>query len=90
MDKIWLLATALLVLVTAAGAAEDHRGQQAQPEARPESGSSSSELSRSGGVITPPTDVDPRMRQSTPRSGDRMPVIPPPDTPGGNPSIKPK
>jgi len=90
MDKIWLLATALLGLVTAAGAAEDQRGKPGQPETRPESGSSSSELSRSGGVITPPADVDPRMKQSPPRSGDRMPVIPPPDAPGGDPSVKPK
>ena len=56
----------------------------------PASGSSSSELSRSGGVITPPIGVDPQMKQRPPPSGDGMPVVPPPGTPGGNPAIKPK
>lgn len=55
------------------------------------SGSSSEELSRSGGVIRPPSAVDPRMNQSTPDPGSRsMPVLPPPGTPGGNPSVTPK
>ena len=90
MHRIWLLATALLGLVTAAGAAEDQRSQPGSPSAVPESGSSSSELSRSGGVITPPAEVDPRMKQTPPPSGDNMPVVPPPGTPGGNPSVKPK
>jgi hypothetical protein len=44
----------------------------------PASGSSSSELSRSGGVITPPIGVDPQMKQTPPPSGDSMPVVPPP------------
>lgn len=32
------------------------------------------------------------MKQASPnyKSGDSMPVIPPPGTPGGNPSVKPK
>jgi hypothetical protein len=30
------------------------------------------------------------MKQMPPSSGGRMPVIPPPGTPGGNPSVKPK
>ena len=90
MHRIWLLAAALLGLVTAAGAAEDHRSQPGSPAPVPESGSSSSELSRSGGVITPPAEVDPRMKQTPPPSGDKMPVVPPPGTPGGNPSVKPK
>jgi hypothetical protein len=47
-------------------------------------------LARSGGVITPPADVDPQIKRMPPHSGDPMPVIPPPGTPGGDPSIKPK
>ena len=90
MRRIWLVATAFLGMVTAAGAAEDQRSQPGSPSAVPESRSSSSELSRSGGVITPPAEVDPRMKQTPPPSGDNMPVVPPPGTPGGNPSVKPK
>jgi hypothetical protein len=64
--------------------------QPSAPAVPPASGSSSSELSRSGGVITPPVGVDPQMKQTPPPSGDSMPVVPPPGTPGGNPAIKPK
>jgi hypothetical protein len=90
MHRISFLAVALLGLATTAGVAEDQRDQLSPPAASPESGSSSSELSRSGGVITPPAGVDPRMKETPPPSGDRMPVVPPPGTPGGNPSVKPK
>ena len=59
------------------------------------SGSSSEplshQLSRSGGVIHPPVNVDPGITQPAPHIGPHsMPVIPPPDTPGGNPEVKPK
>jgi hypothetical protein len=105
MGRIWLLAMAFFGFVTVAVAAEEERAKQpsapAVPPASgsssselsrspPASGSSSSELSRSGGVITPPVGVDPQMKQTPPPSGDSMPVVPPPGTPGGNPAIKPK
>jgi hypothetical protein len=56
----------------------------------PLSGTSSSDLARSGGVITPPADVDPQMKREPSHSADPMPVIPPPGTPGGDQSVKPK
>src|SRR5436853_479309 len=91
MDRIWLLAMAFFGFVTVAVAAEEERAKQpSAPAVPPASGSSSSELSRSGGVITPPIGVDPQMKQTPPPSGDSMPVVPPPGTPGGNPAIKPK
>ena len=58
--------------------------------ARSLSGTTSSDLARSGGVITPPAGVDPQIKRMPPHSADPMPVIPPPGTPGGDPSIKPK
>ena len=74
-----------------AAAAEEQGAKQPSAPAEPQaSGSTSSELSRSGGVIKPPVDVDPRMKQTPPPSGDKMPVITPPGTPGSNPSVKPK
>lgn len=54
-------------------------------------GSLSHQLDRSGGVIHPPTNVDPGLTQPAPQVGAHsMPVIPPPGTPGGNPDVKPK
>lgn len=50
----------------------------------------SEKLARSGGVICPPEHVDPEMKQPTPPSGGAMPVIPPPGSPGGDPSVQPK
>ena len=90
MRKTWLIAAALVGFGACAIAAERPAEQPNQPVEPPASGSTSSELSRSGGVIKPPADVDPQMKQTPPSSGDRMPVIPPPGTAGGNPSVKPK
>jgi hypothetical protein len=56
-----------------------------------QTGSISDQLSRSGGVIHPPANVDPEMRQPAPNTGpNSMPVVPPPGTPENNPQVKPK
>ena len=49
----------------------------------------SDKLARSDGVFCPPTGVDPEIRAPTPETGN-MPVIPPPGSPGGDPTIRPK
>ena len=46
-------------------------------------------LARSDGVLCPPSGVDPEIRAPTPDAGN-TPVIPPPGSPGGNPTIRPK
>jgi hypothetical protein len=46
-------------------------------------------LARSDGVLCPPTGVDPEIRAPTPETGN-MRVIPPPGSPGGDPTIRPK
>jgi hypothetical protein len=46
-------------------------------------------LARSDGVLCPPAGVDPDMRAPTPDTGN-TPVIPPPGSPGGDPSVRPK
>ncbi|WP_334370040.1 hypothetical protein [Bradyrhizobium sp. AZCC 1719] len=46
-------------------------------------------LARSEGVLCPPPGVDPEIHAPTPEDG-KTPVIPPPGTPGGDPSIRPK
>jgi hypothetical protein len=64
--------------------------QPATSTTPPLSGTTSSDLARSGGVITPPAGVDPQIKRVPSHSADPMPIIPPPGTPGGDPSIKPK
>jgi hypothetical protein len=49
----------------------------------------SDQLSQSNGVICPPAGIDPGI-SAPPIGGGRTPVIPPPGTPGGDPSIQPK
>jgi hypothetical protein len=91
MRSMWFLAAALLALASVGATAEEQGAKQPSAPAVPSaSGSTSSQLSRSGGVITPPANVDLGMKKSPPPSGDTMPVVPPPGTPGGNPSVKPK
>jgi hypothetical protein len=46
-------------------------------------------LARSNGVLCPPAGVDPEIRAPTPDTGN-TPVIPPPGSPGGDPSLRPK
>jgi hypothetical protein len=46
-------------------------------------------LAKSDGVLCPPPGVDPDMHAPTPNTGS-MPVIPPPGSPGGDQSIRPK
>src|SRR5450631_173556 len=56
---------------------------------KPAGQSLSDHLARSDGVICPPDHVDPEIKQPTPQGGP-MPVIPPPGSPGGDPSVHPK
>jgi hypothetical protein len=46
-------------------------------------------LARSDGVLCPPAGVDPAIRAPTPDTGN-TPVIPPPGSPGGDPTVRPK
>ena len=95
MRMMWAIAAAVggfLAIAALAADPSERAGtdQTTPPVAPPASGSSSSDLGRSGGVITPAPTVDPQMKRTPPPAGDNMPVIPPPGTPGGDPSIKPK
>ncbi len=48
----------------------------------------SDKLDRGGGVICPP-NIDPGIKAPAPETG-KMPVIPPPGSPGGDPKVQPK
>ena len=95
MHRICLVAAAVLGLGALAAAAEEPggrpgAGQPATPAVPPAGATLSTDLNRSGGVITPPTGIDPEIKQTPPPTGSTMPIIPPPGTPGGNPAVKPK
>ena len=55
-----------------------------------ENGAKDNKLQMENGVIRPPANVDPGMAEKPPETGGRMPVIPPPGSPGGDPSVHPK
>lgn len=65
-------------------------GQGGDVQVQNPSGKSLSEkLASSDGVICPPANIDPAIKAPTP-SGGPMLVIPPPGSPGGDPSVRPK
>jgi hypothetical protein len=64
-------------------------GDTHTPQSRPAQESLSEKLARTDGVICPPSDLDPDIRIPAP-GGGRTPVIPPPGSPGGDPSVRPK
>jgi len=49
----------------------------------------SDRLAQSDGVMCPPAELDRQMRKPAPDGGN-MPVIPPPGSPGGDPTVRPK
>ena len=53
------------------------------------SGDLSDKLAQSKGVICPPVTGD-REMQVAPPAGGKLKVIPPPGSPGGDPSVQPK
>jgi hypothetical protein len=66
------------------GSAGDPRSNGSPPQ------NLSDKLASSDGVLCPPTGVDPEIKLPTPPTGSDMPVIPPPGSPGGDPSVRPK
>jgi hypothetical protein len=76
----------ILVATTAGALAQASDSTQC---AKPQGGDLSRQLSQSNGVICPPQQVDPAIKQPAPNEG-ATPVIPPPGTPGGNPNVQPK
>jgi hypothetical protein len=62
-----------------------------QPENAKPGETLSEQLDRSGGVIKPPTGVDPKIEAPAPEPNPgKMPVVPPPGSPGGDPNVQPK
>jgi hypothetical protein len=98
--RIGFVAGSMLLVAAPVAAAEKWElppqtpSRQTVPEAdTPGSGGSTEPLSdklhRQDGVIRPPSGIDPEMTQTPPATG-KMPVIPPPGTPGGVQGVDPK
>jgi hypothetical protein len=81
------LIAAVLLLTSIAGnvfAADDKPCSQEERANK----TLSEKLDQTAGVICPP-DIDPAIKAPTPNAG-KTPVIPPPGSPGGDPSVQPK
>lgn len=50
----------------------------------------SDKLAKSDGVLCPPGGVDTEMNVPTPNTGTTTPVIPPPGSPGGDQTVRPR
>jgi hypothetical protein len=81
------LIAAMLLVTSIAGSvlAADDKACSQQERANK---TLSEKLDQTAGVICPP-DIDPAIKAPTPNSG-KTPVIPPPGSPGGDPSVQPK
>jgi hypothetical protein len=90
MHRVSSVAAVLLSFPAVAVSAEERRDRPNADQPSTPSGTSGFDLGGSSGVIIPPADVDPGMKRTPPAFGARMPVIPPPVAPGGDPSTKPK
>jgi hypothetical protein len=93
MQQASIIASLSLLLAGTAVAQTPQQNGGPKPDpkncaSKGSSGDLSNNLAQSGGVICPP-DVDPNMKAPTPNTG-KMPVIPPPGSPGGNPNVQPK
>jgi hypothetical protein len=82
--------TALAADAGPSAAPGENAPSQFDSQARTGDQNLSERLDRSGGVIHPPGDVDSGMHVAPPTTGDKMPVVPAPGSPGGDPNVKPK
>lgn len=91
----WWLGWVLVGSIFVATAAIAQDSQQTNPAPSPSNGPAQTTPATPGadtGVIKPPSGVDPniRVKPAVPPAALPMPVIPPPGTPGGNPTVQPK
>lgn len=96
-----LILFAILLLGTASAAAQTVPPAQAPKDCPPGVGANapgiggdakgnlSKKLASSKGIICPPAGIDPEMQQRPPEGG-AIKVVPPPGSPGGDPSVQPK
>jgi hypothetical protein len=83
-----VVASAALAFAIASPAAAQTTDSKACSEQERSNQTLGQKLGQTNGVICPP-EVDPGMQAPTPEAG-KTPVIPPPGSPGRNPSVQPK
>jgi len=83
-----IAALSLLCAAIWTAQAADTTGCTPQERQQADQNKLSQKLDDTAGVICPP-DIDPAMKAPAPKTGD-TPVIAPPGSPGGNPSVQPK
>jgi hypothetical protein len=94
MDPIAIKPLVALALTLVLASTSFAQAQNTDPKACANSAGTSpnqtlsDKLDQSNGVICPP-NVDPGIKAPTPPAG-KMPVIPPPGSPGGDQSVQPK
>jgi len=81
------LIAATLLVTSIAGTVSAADDKACSPQERANK-TLSEKLDQTAGVICPP-DIDPAIKAPTPNAG-KTPVIPPPGSPGGDPSVRPK
>jgi hypothetical protein len=88
------MATVFATSASATELAQAQPGATGSDQPTPAQPTLSEKLDKSDGVITPPGNVDPEMRQAPPNVGNTMPVIPPsavnPDQPPNTPKPESK
>ena len=84
----WLLPVPIASAAEPSGLAAQ-RGKEPSTDAAA-SDDLSERLKQSEGVIKPPENIDPGLQKKPPDDSGKMPVIPPPGSPGGDPNVKPK
>ncbi len=82
------ISVALALAIASPVAAQTTTDSKACSEQERSNQTLGEKLGQSNGVICPP-EVDSGMKAPTPEGG-KTPVIPPPGSPGGDPSVQPK
>jgi hypothetical protein len=82
-QRIVATAVAALALAAACGTTQAQSSGPVHRVAAVIASASTADLADQREVIAPPSDVDPDMAIVPPATGARMPIIPPPEAPGG-------
>jgi hypothetical protein len=91
--KRWLIGVVAVAAVVAGCAAtpeRDRRTAEREPPTTAKPESPASDLKRDGVITPPPIGDEAAVKEPPPEDIGRMPVLKPPGTPGGDPSVKPK
>jgi hypothetical protein len=87
---IGVMAVAAVVSACAATPEGDRRTADREPPTTVKPESPASDLKRDGVITPPPVGDEAAVKTPRPEDTGRTPVLKPPGTPGGDPSVRPK